>query len=79
MRPIEQLLGTMLETWNQRYNFRLERETGVLVFSVPGFELTAVEHEGAIALSFEEEGKRYRKICPLEEAPSVIEASLFPE
>lgn len=80
LRPLEQLLGTLLETWDQRYGFSLDREKWELVLSVPGFELLATEAgEGKIALSFEEAGNRHRVAGPLEEAPRLIEALLFPD
>ena len=80
MRPLDQLLGTLLETWNQRYKFTLNREKWELELSVPGFQVLATETgEDKIALRFEEAGKRHRVECSVDEAPRVIEALLFPE
>lgn len=80
MRPLDQLLGTMLETWNQRYNFKLNREKWELEFSVPGFILFATETTGGrIALTFDEAGKRHQVECSVAESPRVIEALLFPD
>lgn len=80
LRPLEQLLGTLLETWDQRYNFTLDREKWALTLSVPGFQLVATETGGnKVALAFEEAGTRHRAECSADEAPRIIEALLFPE
>ena len=79
MRPLELVWGTLLETWDQRYNFTLNREKWELTLSVPGFELLVTEtRDGRIVLTFEEAGKRHRAECSVEEAPTIIEALLLP-
>ena len=80
MRPLDLLMANLLETWGQRYAFQLDRDKWELALKVPGFELLATETDGGkIALTFEEAGKKHRVECPLEEAPRLIEALLFPE
>jgi hypothetical protein len=73
-------MANLLETWEQRYTFHLDREKWELALKVPGFELQAAETDaGKIDLTFEEAGKKHRVECSLEEAPRLIEALLFPE
>ena len=73
-------MGTLLETWDQRYAFKHDRKNARITFEVPGFTLTAVESgKEEIAVLFEEAGVRHRVECSVEEAPMVIEALLFPK
>jgi hypothetical protein len=79
MKSLDKVLGTLLETWDKRYTFKLDREKWRLQLSVPGFELIATEgKEGKILLAFEEAGTKHRVECTTEEAPKLIEALLFP-
>lgn len=75
------MMGTLLETWEQRYSFEHDRQEPKITFEVPGFTLTVVEHgEGdEVALLFEEAGTSHKVVCSADEAPTVIEALLFPE
>lgn len=81
MNRLDQVMGTLLETWNQRYTFRHDREESRLSFEVPGFTLDVVEAAGEdqVAILFEEAGTKHRAECSVEEAPHIIEALLFPE
>jgi hypothetical protein len=80
MQPLDKVLGTLLETWNKRYVFNLDREKRQLRFTVPNFELLATEAaSGKIQLSFDEAGTRHQVECTADEAPKVIEALLFPK
>ena len=80
LRPLDQVLGMLLETWNHRYKFTLNREKWELALSVHGFDLLASESgTGKIVLTFEEAGTKHRAECSVEEAPKVIESLLFPE
>jgi len=81
MSRLDQVMGTLLETWDQRYTFRHERTEPRLSFEVPGFTLDVVEAAGddEVALLFEEAGVKHRAECSVEEAPRIIEALLFPE
>jgi hypothetical protein len=80
MNRLEHVMGTLLETWEQRYTFVHDREEPSITFEVPGFTLKAVEEqEGDVALVFEEAGTKHRVVCNVDEAPRVIEALLFPD
>jgi len=80
MEPLDYVLGTLLETWNQRYQFSLNQEKRELTLNVPGFQLVATEASSdMIHLQFEEAGQHHRVECPVAKAPEVIEALLFPE
>jgi hypothetical protein len=79
MKPLDQVLGNLLETWDKRYTFNLDREKGELRLTVPNFELVATESSAEkIFLTFDEAGTRHRVECSTDEAPKVIEALLFP-
>jgi hypothetical protein len=80
MNRLEHVMGTLLETWEQRYTFVHDREEPSITFEVPGFTLKAVEEqEDDVALVFEEAGTKHRVVCNIDEAPRVIEALLFPD
>lgn len=80
MNRLEDVMGTLLETWEQRYTFVHNREEHSITFEVPGFTLRAVEDEEEdVALLFEEAGTKHRVVCKVGEAPRVIEALLFPD
>lgn len=81
MNRLDRVMGTLLETWAQRYQFEHDREEPKLTFQVPGFTLTVLEQgEGdQVAILFEEAGTKHKAICSVEEAPKIIEALLFPE
>ena len=80
MSRLDHVMGTLLETWDQRYVFKHDRSNARLTFEVPGFTLTAIESgEEEVALLFEEEGVQHRVECSVEEAPALIEAILFPK
>ena len=81
MNRLERVMGTLLETWDQRYTFKHDRKEPELTFDVPGFTLTVVE-EGRgedVAILFEEAGTKHKAVCTADEAPKAIEALLFPE
>ncbi|MBC7783900.1 MAG: hypothetical protein H7144_08665 [Burkholderiales bacterium] len=79
LSKIDQLMGTLLETWGQRYQLSHDRVAGLVTFSVPGFSLVASEDgNGSIQIEFEESGQKHRVNCPIEEAPQLIESLLFP-
>ena len=78
LSPLDLVLGALLETWGQRYQFDFDRAKGALVFNRRGFELRASElPTGGICLNFNEAGKQHRVECSVEEAPKVIETLLF--
>jgi hypothetical protein len=80
MNRLEHVMGTLLETWEKRYNFVHDRKEPSITFEVPGFTLKAVEEEDEdVALIFEEAGTKHRVVCGVDEAPRVIEALLFPD
>jgi len=81
MDRLENVMGTLLETWEQRYTFEHDREDPKLTFEVPGFTLTVVEEgdDDQVALLFEETGTKHKAVCSVDEAPRVIESLLFPE
>jgi hypothetical protein len=64
------VMGTLLETWNKRYNFEHDRKVPKLTFTVPGFTLTVLE-SGAdkVALLFEEAGTNHRVECSPKKLP----------
>jgi hypothetical protein len=80
MTRLDRVMGTLLETWEQRYNFEHDRHEPKLTFHVPGFTLTVVEQgEGdMVAILFEEAGTNHKAECTADEAPKLIEALLFP-
>lgn len=79
MTPLDRVLAELLETWNQRYEFILNREKQELTLRVPNFELIVTKGEGEeVWIRFEEAGQKHRVECPLDEAPRVIEGLLFP-
>jgi len=79
MDRLDEVMGTLLETWGQRYAFKHDRVQHKITFEVPGFTLSAVESRNdEIALLFEEAGTRHRVECSVAEAPKLIEALLFP-
>jgi len=81
MNRLDRVMGTLLETWEQRYKFEHDRQEPKITFEVPGFTLTVVEQgEGDnVAILFEEAGTKHKAVCTADEAPKVIEALLFPE
>ena len=81
MERLEHVMGTLLETWEQRYAFEHDREEQKLTFEIPGFTITVVEEGDGdqVALLFEEAGTKHKAVCTADEAPKVIEALLFPE
>ena len=77
---MDQVMGTLLETWENRYTFVHNREKAEIKFEVPGFSLLARRlNDTHLALEFEEAGQEHRVKCTTEEAPKVIEALLFAE
>ena len=81
LHRLDQVMGTLLETWDNRYTFRHDRDAPKLTFTVPEFTLTVVEDgvsADKVALLFEEAGTSHRVECTAEEAPKIIEALLFP-
>jgi hypothetical protein len=77
---LEGVLATLLETWNQRYAFELDREAWQLSLNTLDFELRATETaDGNVVLSFQRAGKPHEFECSALEAPKVIESLLFPE
>ena len=79
MTRLHQVMGTLLETWANRYSFTHDLQQPKITFEVPGFTLVAVEWADGIALLFEESGTHHRVECTVEEAPKLIEALLFPK
>lgn len=81
MNRLDRVMGTLLETWGQRYAFTHDLEEPKITFEVPGFTLTVVEdgNREDVALLFEEAGTKHKAVCTADEAPKVIEALLFPE
>jgi hypothetical protein len=77
-RPLEEVLAALLETWDQRYAFELDREAWRLSLNTSSFELHATEGgDGAIVLAFERAGKPHEIECSVDEAPKLIETLLF--
>jgi hypothetical protein len=73
-------MGTLLETWEQRYTFGHDRARGLISLEVPGFVLLVQETDnGRITLTFEQEGETRTVECAADEAPKEIEALLFPQ
>lgn len=81
MNRLDRVMGTLLETWEQRYGFEHDLQQQKITFEVPGFTLTVVEQGDGddVALLFEEEGTKHKAVCTADDAPKVIEALLFPE
>ena len=81
MDRLENVMGTLLDTWKQRYTFEHDREEPKLTFEVPGFSLTVIEEGDAnqVAILFEEAGTKHKAVCSTDEAPKVIEELLFPD
>ncbi|MEI6703784.1 MAG: hypothetical protein WCL71_09670, partial [Deltaproteobacteria bacterium] len=75
------VMGTMLETWEQRYLFAHDLQEHKITFTVPGFTLTVIEEieNDNVALLFEKAGTKHKVVCSTDEAPKIIEALLFPE
>lgn len=81
MNRLDRVMGSLLETWGQRYEFVHDREDSKITFQVPGFTLTAVEQKkgDGIELLYEEAGTKHKVACSTDDAPRMIEALLFPE
>lgn len=73
-------MGTMLETWEQRYLFAHDLQEAKITFTVPHFTLTVIEEgeNDEVALLFEKAGTKHKVVCFTNEAPEMIEALLFP-
>jgi len=81
MDQLYRVMGTMLETWEQRYLFAHDLQEHKITFTVPGFTLTVIEEieNDNVALLFEKAGTKHKVVCSTDEAPKIIEALLFPE
>jgi len=81
MSRLELIMGKLLKTWEQRYEFEHDLEEPKLTFKVPNFVLTVVEEGESenVAILFEEAGTKHKAICKTAEAPKAIESLLFAE
>ncbi len=82
MNRLDRVMGTLLETWEQRYTFEHDREEPRLTFTVPGFTLAVVE-DGAgegVAILFEEAGTKHQQSAQRTKPPrlSKLSSSLNP-
>ena len=80
MRPIDRMVGEMLETWNKRYAFTVDRAAGKAEFSLAEIKISAEEIEGEmIRISVILDGKLFTKVGGPSDCAREIEMIMFPE
>ena len=79
--PLDELIGTLLETWNNRYVFECDRERRSAVFTRDGIQVRVDELKSGKLRVFRESAsdESVEKMCDVQEAAELIEATLFPQ
>jgi hypothetical protein len=78
--PLDQMLGLMLETWNNRYAFNVDRGARKAEFTRGDFTVRAEEAEdGMIRVSLTHDGKLFTKVGKPIDCAKEIEVLLFSE
>ncbi|MBV9125705.1 MAG: hypothetical protein JO112_20340 [Planctomycetes bacterium] len=74
--PLDQMLGILLETWNRRYNFEMDRDRRVALFTGGGMQAGAGEIEGGlIRVAYESAPHEIvEEFCSPEQAAALIDA-----
>ena len=76
--PLDELMGRLLETWEQRYDFEFDRKKRVASFSRDGMQVQVDElPSGELSVVYEHAlHETTTEVCGPEEAASLIEAIL---
>ncbi|MDB5325723.1 MAG: hypothetical protein JWM57_1292 [Phycisphaerales bacterium] len=82
LAPLDQVLGTLLETWGQRYRFEMNREQRLLLLSnPPDIEVGAKElPDGRIHVVFQSSpDETAEEFCSVDRAVRLIDALMARE
>ncbi len=79
--PLDQLLGQLLETWEQRYSFEFDRQQRLILFTRGDMQVGAGEVGGGlIRVAYDSAPEVVtEEFCTPKEAAELIEAILFRE
>ncbi len=77
--PLDELLGTLLETWEQRYEFKLDREKRLAHFIRENRQVDVSElSSGELRVTYAGlSGKEVSEVCTPERAAQLVETVLF--
>jgi hypothetical protein len=77
--PLDELLGTLLETWEQRYEFKFDREKRLAHFVRGNRHVDVSElSSGELSVTFAGvSGKEASELCTPDRAAQLVETVLF--
>lgn len=79
MTVLDDLMATLMETWDKRYSFNCNRKKKVAVFERHGIQVRADEtSDGELVVSYEHAPHEFtQEICTVDEAANLVELALF--